>query len=547
MKKGLLIYFCLTFYATLSIAQSTDEEDKEQANTKASREAKVRAAGALLVGSAGIMVPDASAEKPMIIDNEKDQPLCKPQKLLKPKKSLQAMKGYEYFVLTNEILKPRKIVIDKANHILVISHKNGVYSVRMDECGNADIKQILGNDMTDLPVGDGLAVAGGYLYVSTTNSVYQFPYSDGQHSALLKGRKVVKNIHSIEDAESPDIAIDPFGYAYLPRSVNQLSNPMNENDAIIKKFNFRSIPKEGFDYDIDGELFAKGTNTYGVMGFDTQARLWGLNSIPTSDITISGVKTLYNIYANTIAEELNMYATPGAHYGFPYCMTEFNLGSSKEEPANMGKQWGHPGFMREDLSLDEYCQVEQHNTPPSWPIESNLVASSVQFFMGTFCSVGDDKTLGTSVGLPCNWTDTPLVANHGNPSQPEGHSVVRLPYDDLGHKARWDKKPEVILAQKESCKEKDCFSPYGLAIDKYGRLFVSSDTTNEIIIVNRVYSKQAIYTITAKLEAETSKEDEGEEEVEGVEDTEGEVQEVEDMEGEAQEVEVIEGEVQEGE
>ena len=110
------------------------------------------------------MVPDASAEKPMIIDNEKDQPLCKPQKLLKPKKSLQAMKGYEYFVLTNEILKPRKIVIDKANHILVISHNNGVYSVRMDECGNADIKQILGNDMTDLPVGDGTvegAIASG--------------------------------------------------------------------------------------------------------------------------------------------------------------------------------------------------------------------------------------------------------------------------------------------------------------------------------------------------------------------------------------------------
>ncbi|KAI8382325.1 hypothetical protein BD560DRAFT_452916 [Blakeslea trispora] len=463
------------------------------------------------------MIPDASSEKPMIIDNEKDQPLCKPKELLEPKQNLNVLKGYEFLVLTDEIPKPRKIVIDKANHLLVISHNNGIYSVRMDECGNTDIKKILNNDAVDLPIGNGLALSHGYLYVSTTRSVYQFPYSDGQHSSLLEGRQIVKNIHNIEDADSPDIAIDPFGQAYIPRSVNQLSNQMSELDAVIKKFDFKSIPQDGYDYMDHGELFAKGTNTYGVMGFDTQAQLWGLNGIPSSHVMLDGVNSTFNINANGIAEELNLYANSGTHYGFPKCMTEFNLETESKKPSALGKQWGHPGFMTEDQSLDEYCQVLDQNTPPSWPLEPNMVASSVHFFMGTFCSIGDETTLGTSVGLPCNWTNTPVVANHGNPSQPEGHSVIRLPYDDLGHKARWEKKPEVILWQKEACEEAVCFSPYGLAIDKFGRLFVSSDTTEEIIMVNRIYSKKAIHTITTKLEQEETKkqkEEEGEEEEE---------------------------------
>jgi hypothetical protein len=182
-------------------------------------------------------------------------------------------------------------------------------------------------------------------------------------------------------------------------------------------------------------------------------------------------------------------------------MTEYNLQGISSAAKGLGAQWGHPSFMNDSLSLDEYCQNEENNRKPAFNIAANSIASSVAFYMGTFCSVGTLTTEGTSVGLPCNWTDTPIVANHGHSGQAQGHSVVRLPFDDLGHKPRWDKEPEVILAEAQPCAGPGCLSPSGLAFDTFGRLYVSSDETNEIYIVSRIYNQKASVKLTQLVEA----------------------------------------------
>jgi hypothetical protein len=195
------------------------------------------------------------------------------------------------------------------------------------------------------------------------------------------------------------------------------------------------------------------------------------------------------------------------NYGFPYCMTEYNLQGISSAAKGLGAQWGHPSFMNDSLSLDEYCQNEENNRKPAFNIAANSIASSVAFYMGTFCSVGTLTTGGTSVGLPCNWTDTPIVANHGLSGQAQGHSVVRLPFDDLGHKPRWDKEPEVLLAEAQPCAGPGCLSPSGLTFDTFGRLYVSSDETNEIYIVSRIYNQEASVKLTQLVEAGEEKRD----------------------------------------
>ncbi|KAG1393001.1 hypothetical protein G6F60_011746 [Rhizopus arrhizus] len=455
--------------------------------------------GALRLGSTNQdLVPDASSEHPLVLSNLEDQPLCHPDHQVSPVKDLKVLPGYEYFVLTNQISDPKKIIMDKASHLLVVSANKGIYSIRMDKCGNANLQQILDADLFDEPLGNGLALYNQYLYMTTSKSMYRFPYSDGQHSSLTSGIKIMSNIYSASSIETPDVAIDMFGYAYIPRTVNELHDRLDPSHATIKRFDFRSIPENGYDFEVDGQVFSVGTNTRGLLGFDAQANLWGISGLFSTSFQRQDIGLDEEQSSSVFAEELNKYSEPAKSYGFPYCLTEHSMTSKVAK--GLGGQWGHPMFMNTSFSLDDYCQDPSNNIPPAAPLAPNDYASSVHFYTGTFCSMGDLSTAGTSVGLPCNWTNTPVMANHGLEGQQAGHSVVHLPFDDLNHKPRWDKQPEILLEQSEPCLYSPCFSPFGLAHDNYGRLYVSSDETNEVIVFRRTYSETAAQVLTNIME-----------------------------------------------
>ncbi|KAI9321653.1 hypothetical protein BX666DRAFT_1850289 [Dichotomocladium elegans] len=470
----------------------------------------MRAKGAMRVGKNGHIVPDASSERPLILSNKEMQPLCEPDVLINPAHPLEVMEGYSAHVLAH-VQGPRKVVIDTSNHVLMTS-KEGLVSIRMDNCGNTDIKTILPTDLEGDQMAYGLSLYDGHLYVSTANAVWRYSYTDGQHSPLAAGVKVVTNIRGAPDL---DVAIDPFGHAFIPRAANTDGGIAGVNQAIIKRFNFRTVPSDGYDFEEDGEIFAFGTNVHGGMAFDAQARLWGIDApYPAFERSDLGGR----IAPQGLAEEINLYEFPYKNYGYPYCFTEYDLKPFTDHAKGKGAQWGHPSQMNESINLDAYCEQDKNNRRPAVPLAPNTAASAMYFFMGTWCSVGDRETLGTSVGMPCNWTDTPIVAYRGHPGQPQGHYVAHLPFDDLGHVPRWDKSEEVILkAAAGSCDipESNCLSPAGLAIDKFGRLLVTSETTNEIILVKRNFNERATTMLTEKFyaqaDAEASLSENGEE------------------------------------
>ena len=217
--------------------------------------------GGLRVGAANVLVPDASAEHPLIISRPEDQPLCGPNKVIASLQPLNVMEGFEAYVISKAVKTPGKILTDHANHLLVASPE-GLYSLRVDKCGNADTVKILDTSALDGRP-HGIALDNGRLYVSTSNSVYQYRYTDGQHSALQDGDQVLSNINPNHAEAEPDIAIHPFGRAYLPRSVPELDANVDEKQAVIKRFDFREIPSKGYNYDTDGDVYAFGTNAHG--------------------------------------------------------------------------------------------------------------------------------------------------------------------------------------------------------------------------------------------------------------------------------------------
>ncbi|KAL0084487.1 hypothetical protein J3Q64DRAFT_1611902, partial [Phycomyces blakesleeanus] len=461
--------------------------------------------GGITIGLDNSVIPDSSAEHPMVISHPDDQPLCTPKVVIEPSQPLKVLDGYESYVLANDIKNPRKIIVDHANHILVISGTQSVYSVRMDECGNSDSKQILSSaQVGDQPLGGGIAQAGGRIYITTADSLWAFDYSDGQHTELGNGVMIIDNINPTDSKQQQqgegetqsDIAIDPFGKGYVPRSVKRVTESTEAKDAIIKRFDLSDLPDQPLDYENDGEVFAIGTNTHGYMGFDAQARLWGIELLAN---IIKRPDMYGDLYQTGLATDINLYDSPSKNYGFPYCFSEYDLEPNMPESKGKGSQWGLPIFANETGSIDAYCENIKNNQGPAIPIPSNTHAAGIFFYMGNFCSVGTSDSLGTSVGLPCDWTDTPLVAYHGVDGKEAGHSVVHLPLNDLGHKPEWDKSVEVVLEAEEPCgtsDDKACIGPVGLAVDKFGRLLVSSDTTDEIFIVYRKYNEDAAKELT---------------------------------------------------
>ncbi|CAO3701404.1 unnamed protein product [Rhizopus stolonifer] len=468
MKKQFTHLITFSVLLTVALGKRFKKADTQ--------EALDAALGALRLGTTTpILVPDSASEHPLILNNLEDQPLCTPNAFIEPSRELKVMAGYEYSVLANDIESPRKLLMDRSSHLLVSASK-GIYSIRTDKCGNTDIQLILNSELFSEPLGSGLESYGQHLFVATTKSIYRFPYSDGQHSALKDGVQVMRNLNPAGSLEAPDVVIDVFGQAYVSSTVDRLSDPVSH--AVIKKFDFKHIPEDGYDYLMHGQVFSFGVNTQGLMGLDAQSNLWGINGLLRDDENAGDL--------SDFAEELNKYHTPSMNYGFPYCLTKHS------QPVSKNEQLGRPELSNQSLSLDAYCQDQTKNVRPTVPL-SHEHASNVHFYTGVFCSVGDMTTDGTSVGLPCNWTNTPILANHGHHSA--GHSVVHLPFLDLGHQPQLDKKPEILLQDVE-CDQEKCFSPIGLAHDNYGRLYISSDQTNEILMFRRTFNEKAAQRMT---------------------------------------------------
>jgi hypothetical protein len=77
----------------------------------------------------------------------------------------------------------------------------------------------------------------------------------------------------------------------------------------------------------------------------------------------------------------------------------------------------------------------------------------------------------------------------GNREEPVGYKIISLPFSSSGQPTADKSSTSAandILSNKDLSKcPQDCFRPVGLAWDKDGRLFFSSDSTGEIFVLRR--------------------------------------------------------------
>jgi len=155
------------------------------------------------------------------------------------------------YINQNVVRFPRGILLDEAGDILVISRKPLSQITAVYETSpNVVETTVIVNDQI-LGLNHGIAYNGGYLYASSDTTVYRWPYTPGQRSAIVGVQSnpeiVIKNMPS-GGHETRSLVFDRVNSLYI--SVGSANNIDSDSSrARIRRFNLgQGIPPGGFEF-----------------------------------------------------------------------------------------------------------------------------------------------------------------------------------------------------------------------------------------------------------------------------------------------------------
>ncbi|KJA23706.1 hypothetical protein HYPSUDRAFT_66098 [Hypholoma sublateritium FD-334 SS-4] len=168
-------------------------------------------------------------------------------------------------------------------------------------------------------------------------------------------------------------------------------------------------------------------------------------------------------------------------YGFPDCTSLWNpLADPVGNPSFVNKTRGFQFSLELEPSRDDaFCANVSNNQPPILNFQAHSVPLDIKFY--------EPPQRFTPKGLPLLLLGHAFVSFHGSfdRSPPTGYGVVQFPYpisrpanNGLGYSF-------VVQATNLNTCPGSCIRPVGLAFGKDGRLFVSSDSSGELFVIEQ--------------------------------------------------------------
>lgn len=387
--------------------------------------------------------------------------------------------GWQAQLVASGLKKPRSIQFDSTGALLIVDSGAGVLRYTFTDnggtCLQLDKQQLLINQ-TNLNHGLALAADGRTLYASSVESVFAWDY-DAQAGTVSSTSRVLINNMSNNDLVTRTLLVSQKqpGYIIVSRGgTSDLSEATVLGSGIsqIRAFNLANLTSisKPYDFDTSGRLLGWGLrNSVGVAEHPVTGGIYSVeNSI--DGVTRQGT----DIHENNPGEELNFHgflnATTdhqGGNYGFPRC---FAVWDPQEIPDNTGLTVGTQFAMTENSTItDELCAADYVSPRLTFPahqapldIKFNADGSEAYVtFHGSF-----DKT------------------------NPVGYALSVLSFDPATGEPTADASSTTALSDimtnpdHKVCPDK-CFRPVGLAWDTKGRLWMSSDTTGELFVLQR--------------------------------------------------------------
>ncbi|KAJ3039820.1 hypothetical protein HDV00_011728 [Rhizophlyctis rosea] len=357
-------------------------------------------------------------------------------------------------------------------------------------------KTILSQTMVNVPgLGEkapdqwnhGFAFSNGYIYLSTPTAVTRWQYTAGNRDILdpSKGTVVVQNISAPRDSSGNLVGSITRTLTFHNTNTNHLfvsignvaDDVQNPQHGLVRWFDVSSIPNGGYDFYQQGNIWADGIRNAVGMTFDTSGNLWAADL--GSDITNRTIDSLSldDSHEQSPLDEINVLKND-SFYGWPWCFTAGGNGPS----ASTQLSWSN------SAPLDNaWCQNTTNNVPPNATMPAHSSPLAMTFF-------GDNNGCGFDThSFPCEMKGDMFLTVHGSVTSktPKGYNVVRLPFSNG---APIQSRLETVFEVENAatlCKDEGtpkaftkCVRPVGITFDNRGRLFIGSDSTNEIYMVH---------------------------------------------------------------
>jgi glucose/arabinose dehydrogenase len=374
--------------------------------------------------------------------------------------------GFVAWEWASGLQEPRGVTVSDDGTLLVVEQDGERISALWDE----DNDGVSGSNeravIASAPgLNHGIALNGGFLYASSDGFVYRWAYNEG-HTDLGQPTEVVTGIPSGGNHTSRTLLFDDV---YLYVTVGSAANVDDDSSrAQIRRFLISDLgASRAFG---SGELFADGLRNEVGLAIDGFGHVWGVENgmDDLEDSDLGG-----DIHNTNPGEELNLFATAGAFYGYPYCWSEYAIPG--DAGAGAGAQWWLEGSAIEAADAgtsDEWCQDPDNVVPPALVFPAHVAPLDIHFYSGS--------------NFPAEYAGDALVTFHGswNTEPPIGYKVVRVEMDSTGMPTGvWEPLYEFEGATDTGTGWND--RPVGLATLPNGTLLVTSDHDADRIVAIR--------------------------------------------------------------
>ncbi|KAF2202442.1 cellobiose dehydrogenase-like protein [Delitschia confertaspora ATCC 74209] len=380
-----------------------------------------------------------------------------------------AATGWKFVKVAGNLMGPRSIVWDTAGNLLVVENGKGItgYTVGPDGCLGSSKSVIAKKNLNH-----GLVISpdGKTLYASSATTVWSWTYDPatmtvGEQITIVTGMDSKGHVTRslVIPPKHPNLLLVSHG---SNDNMDWGSIDMKTGRACVKVFDTSKTPSAGYNYASGGYQMGYGLRNEVGLAFDGNGMLWGVENSSDEVRRITNGKSL-DIHVDNPGEKLNYLGDPTRNntqwYGYPTCYAVWKPSDITDRKFARGDQ-----FVMEPNSTFNDNTCKTRSTPPKMVMQAHSAPLDAQFnkdysamYITFHGSWNRDPTTGYKVVQALFQKDA--AGNYG-------------PVADLSQNGYTDLFWNSDLSK---CSTTYCFRPVSIAVDRFGRFYVSSDAAAE--------------------------------------------------------------------
>ncbi|KAJ4287943.1 hypothetical protein N0V90_011958 [Kalmusia sp. IMI 367209] len=380
--------------------------------------------------------------------------------------------GWKATKVAGGLTLPRSIQFDSNGNMLVVQAGKGIsyHVVGTDGCITST-KMLV--SLNSLNHGIALSVDGKTLYASSMTQAFSWPY-DAAAATVGTRTTIITGMVNGGSHLTRTLAIAPHAPNLLVVShgsnanIDSATSSPSAGRAIIKVFDLSAIPSGGYNYVSGGYTAGYGQRNDVGMCWDNNNMLWGVEN--SGDQFTRNGKDIHNNNPGEKIHYMGDVTKPNNNwYGYPTCFTVWQPSDFTDKTFKVGDWFVQTpsSSMNDDTCNQKATKPAMTLFPHSAPIDCKFNADNSKMFITFHGSWNRSPTTGFK-----------LVAVDFK----KGDDGAYVPVEPLtSNSAAKDifSNPDVTkCAGNGPSASSGCFRPAGLAFDKSGRLYMTSDVSN---------------------------------------------------------------------